>query len=116
MPIDMNGVKRRTERALKEGTYDRFKGRENVSVFVHPEPFKKGDEIQIGPNVYAVKEDAYLVFVNPMTDGNYAHPVIFELHRIKDGKVETIEEQFPLADPKIERDLLPVIRKGKEVR
>jgi hypothetical protein len=40
--------------------------------------------------------------------------VLYELHRIEDGSIRTIEEEWPIADPELERTLIPFILPGKE--
>lgn len=113
MPITLDHVKGITKKAYAEGTYKKLKGRERVAVFIRHTPLIAGTKIRIGYNTYKLEKDAYLVFIDLRHDANYSHPVIFELHNT-DGSVRTIEEEFPIADPDLERSLIPHILPEKE--
>jgi len=116
MPIELDHVKYVTARSYAEGTYKRLKGLERVAVFIRHVPIKAGTELPIGRKKYKVEQDSYLVFIDLKHDANFAHPVLYELHNVKDGNVTVIEEQFPIADPEIERSLIPHILPDKERR
>ena len=116
MAIGTDHVKGMTSRAFYEGAYEGPAGREQVSVYMYSFPLKGGHELRIGPNRYKIENDSYLVFVDLMHDANFTHPVRYELHNVNDGSVRSIEEEFPIADPEIERKLTPVIVRGKEVK
>jgi hypothetical protein len=114
MQIQIDHVKGVTEKAYAEGAYRRLAGRERVAIFTRHLPLRAGTELRIGRNKYKIEDDAYLVFVDLRHDFNFAHPVLYELHSLKDGSVRTIEEEFPIADPEIERSLVPFILPPKE--
>lgn len=114
MPITLEHVKEMTSRKYTGGNYKRLKGRERVSVSIKHVPLEAGKELKIGYNTYKVEKAAYLVFIDLLHDGNFSHPVIYELHNLEDGSVRTIEEEFPIADPELERSLIPHILPGKE--
>ena len=114
MGIELGHVKEITSKALSEGAYKRLKGREHVAVFIRHTPLSAGSTIRIGYDEYKIENDAYLVFVDLMHEANFAHPVLFELHNLEDGLVRTIEAEFPLADPELERSLIPHILPRKE--
>ena len=114
MGIELNHVREVTSRALDEGAYKRLKGREHVAVFVRHTPLRAGSTIRIGYDENKIEKDAFLVFVDLMHEANFAHPVLFELHHLDDGSVRTIEAEFPLADPELERSLIPHILPRKE--
>jgi len=116
MPIELSHVKEVTARAFQSGAYRRLKGRERVAVFIRQLPLRAGAELRIGRRQFKVESDSYLVYVDLMHDANFAHPVLYELHDVNNGSVRTIEEQFPLADPELERSLIPYILPGKEGR
>lgn len=116
MVIDLNHVKTITARAFEEGAYRRLKGLERVAIFIRQIPLKAGTELPIGRKKYKVAQDSYLVFIDLKHDANFAHLVIYELHNVNDGSITVIEEQFPIADPKIERSLIPHILPEKERR
>ncbi len=115
MLITLDHVKEVTARAHSGGAYNRLKGRERIAVFIKHTPLKAGSSIRIGYNNYKIEDDCYLVYIDLLYDANFSHPVIFELHNLKDGSVITIEEEFPIADPKLERSLIPHIlpKEGK---
>ena len=114
MPITLEHIKEVTARALAAGTYKRLKGREHVAVFIRHTPLEAGTKLRIGPNNYKIESDSYLVFIDLKHNFNFTHPVLYELHNLSDGSIKTIEEKFPIADPEIERSLIPHILPGKE--
>ncbi len=114
MPIDPKHVKEATRKAYDAGAYRRLKGRERIALAILETPVKGGSDVQIGYNKYKVEKDAYLVFIDLMHNANFQHPVLYELHDLQDGSVQTIEEKFPLADAKLERSLKYYILPGKE--
>jgi hypothetical protein len=114
MSITLEHVKEVTARAFKGGAYKRLKGRERVAVFIRHTPLQGGTELRIGAKTYKVENDAFLVFVDLVYDANFAHPVLYELHDLESGKVHTIKEEFPIADPELERSLISHIMPGKE--
>ena len=114
MRITLEHVKEVTARAFASGAYKRLKGRERVAVFIRHTPLKAATKLRIGYNTYKVDKDAFLVFIDLMHDGNFAHPVLYELHNLDDGSVRTIEEEFPIADPELERSLISHILPGRE--
>jgi hypothetical protein len=114
MPITLEHVKEVTAKAFSGGAYKRLKGRERVAVFIKHTPLKGGTELRIGPRTYKVEKDSFLVFIDLVHDANFAHPVLYELHDLESGKVQTIEEEFPIADPELERSLISHILPGKE--
>ncbi len=116
MAITLDHVKQVTARAHAEGAYRRLKGRERVAVSIMHTPIKGGTALKIGYNTYKIDKDAYLVFIDLVHDANFSHPVIYELHNVEDGSVRIIEEEFPIADPALERTLIPHILPGKEGR
>ena len=63
-----------------------------------------------------VDKDSFLVFIDLKYGANFAHPVLYELHSIDDGKVTRIEENYPIADPELERSLTSVVLPEKEGR
>lgn len=116
MPITVDHIKAVTARSLSAGAYRRLEGRERVAVFVRDIPLKAGTKLRIGYNEYDIEDDAYLVYIDLMHEANFEHPVIYELHNLEDGSVRTIEESYPVADPELERSLIPHIVPGKEGR
>jgi hypothetical protein len=116
MPITLDHVKAVTAKAVAGGAYRRLKGRERVAVYIRDIPLKAGSTLRIGYNNYKIEKDAYLVFINLQHQANYAHPVIYELHNVEDGSIRIIEEEFPIADPEIEQNLIPHILPGREGR
>ncbi len=114
MPITLEHVKEVTAKAHVSGAYKRLKGRERVAVFIKHTPLKAGTQLRIGYNTYKVDQDAFLVFIDLVHDANFSHPVVYELHNLKDGSIRTIEEEFPIADPELERSLISHILPGKE--
>jgi hypothetical protein len=114
MTITLEHVKEVTAKAFAAGTYKRLKGRERVAVFIRHTPLKAGTDLRIGGKIYKVEKDAYLVFTDLMHQANFTHPVIYELHNLQDGSVRIIEEEFPIADPELERSLIPHILPEKE--
>lgn len=114
MSITLEHVKEVTDRAFTGGAYKRLKGRERVAVFIRHTPLKSGTELRIGAKTYKIEKDAFLVFIDLVHDANFAHPVLYELHYLESGKVQTIEEEFPIADPELERSLISHILPGKE--
>jgi hypothetical protein len=114
MPITLDHVKAVTAKALAEGAYRRLEGRERVAVHIRDIPLKAGSVLRIGYNRYEVEADAYLVFIDLMHGANYEHPVLYELHNLKDGSVRTISESYPIADPEMERSLIAHILPGRE--
>ncbi|MCK5217733.1 MAG: hypothetical protein KAJ93_08085 [Methanosarcinales archaeon] len=114
MSITLEHIKEVTARAFTGGAYKRLKGRERVAVFIRHTPLKGGTELRIGAITYKIEKDAFLVFVDLVYDANFAHPVLYELHDLENGKVRTIEEEFPIADPELERSLISHILPGKE--
>lgn len=113
MFIELDHIKTVTARAFTEGAYRRLKGLERVAIFIRQVPLKAGTELPIGRKKYKVGQDSYLVFIDLKHDANFAHPVLYELHNVNDGSVTVIEEQFPIADPEIERSLIPHIMPEK---
>jgi len=109
MKIDIDHVKQVTGRAYEQGSYKQLGGHERVAVFIRHIPLKGGSQLRIGPKDYKIKDDSYLVFIDLMHDANYTHPVVYELHRVSDGTVQVIKEEFPVADPDIEKSLIPHI-------
>lgn len=116
MQIGLDHIKAVTARALSTGAYRRLKGRERVAVFIRHVPLKAGAELRVGPNRYKVEGDSYLVYIDLMHEANFTHPVLYELHRLADGSVRTIEEQYPITDAEVERSLIPHILPEKEVK
>jgi hypothetical protein len=114
MSITLDHVKEVTARSFTGGAYKRLKGRERVAVFIKHTPLKAGTELRIGAKMYKVEKDAFLVFIDLVHDANFAHPVLYELHDLDNGKVRTIKEEFPIADPQLERSLISHILPGKE--
>jgi hypothetical protein len=114
MSIELDHVKEVTARAAAEGAYKRLRGREHVAVFIRHTPLPAGKSLRIGYHEYSIDRESYLVFVDLMHEANFAHPVLYELHSLEDGTVRTIEEEFPIADPELERSLIPYILPGKE--
>ena len=114
MSIDLEHVREVTKKAYVGEAYRRLKGRERVAVFIRHTPLKAGTDLRIGYNRYKVEKDAFLVFVDLRHEANFAHPVLFELHDVEDGSVRTIEDEFPLADPALERSLIPHLLPVKE--
>jgi len=115
MPIGIDHIKEVTKRSYVSGNYKRLGGRERVSVFIRQVPMKAGSELRIGPRSYKIEKESFLVYIDLMHDANFTHPVIYELHNVEDGSVKIIEEEFPIADPEIERSLIPQILPGKEI-
>jgi hypothetical protein len=109
MPIALDHVKHVTARAFAEGAYRRLKGLERVAIFIRQIPLEAGTELPIGRKKYRIDQESYLVYVDLQHDANFAHSVLYELHNVNDGKVTTIEEQFPITDPSIEKSLIPHI-------
>jgi hypothetical protein len=114
MGIDIEHVREMTRKAHAAGAYARLDGRERVAVFGRQVPLAAGSRLRIGGKDYEIKDDSYLVFVDLQHDANFAHPVLYELHSVADGRVTTIEERWPIADPEIEHSLVPHILPGKE--
>ncbi|MFC1855910.1 hypothetical protein ACFL2A_05155 [Thermodesulfobacteriota bacterium] len=114
MPIDISHVKSMTSEHYCCGAYKCHKEPEHVAVFVRQLPLKAGTALQIGYDTYKVEKEAFLVFIDLRYNANFSHPVIYELHNVEDGKVRTIEAEFPIADPKIEQSLIPHILPEKE--
>ncbi len=114
MPIELRDVVEAMRQAYAKGAYRRLDGHERVAIFVRETPFKAGSEFRIGPHPYKVEEDSYLGFVDLRYDANFSHPVIYELHNVRDGSVRTIEEEWPLADAQMERSLTPIVLPGRE--
>jgi len=114
MPIALDHVKYVTTRSFAEGAYRRLEGLERVAVFIRQVPLEAGTKLPIGRKKYKVEHKSYLVFIDLKHDANFAHPVLYELHNVDDGSVTVIEEQFPIADPEIERSLVPHILPDKE--
>jgi len=112
--IGIDHVKEMTKRAYAEGAYKQLEGREHVAIFIRHVPIQDGSELRIGPNNYKVEGDSYLVFIDLRHEANFTHPVLYELHNLNDGSIKTIEEKFPIADPEIERSLIPHILPGEE--
>ena len=112
--FSLKHVKGVVERSCKEGAYRRLKGREHIAIFIRHVPLEAGTKLRIGYNTYKIEKSSYLVFIDLLHQGNFAHPVLYELHRIEDGSVRTIEEEWPIADPELERTLIPFILPGKE--
>jgi hypothetical protein len=113
MAIERRDIETRVQRSHAEGAYRRLKGalqgRERIAVYTLPGRLAAGTTLRIGPEEYRVKTDSYLVFIDLMDMANYAHPVVYELHDANDGSVTTIDEQWPLADRKLEESLIPLI-------
>ncbi len=114
MAIGLEEVKAATSKAYAAGAYQRLNGKERVAVFISPEPLKGGTTVQIGPHKRKLAADAYLVFVDLRYNANFAHPVIYEMHNVADGKITTIEEEWPLDDMAFERSLIAHIMPKKE--
>lgn len=114
MTINLKHVKSVTSQAFASGAYKRLKGRERIAVFIRQVPLEKGSVLPIGPRGYKVEADSYLVYIDLMHDANFTHPVIYELHNLKDGSVKTIEEEFPISDPEFEHTLIPHILPEKK--
>lgn len=113
MTIARSDIERRIRKSYAEGRYrcleGALKGRERIAIYTLPDRLAGGSVVRIGPKEYRVETDSYLVFIDLMHMANYAHPVVYELHDINDGGVTTIEEQFPLADRRLEDSLIPVV-------
>lgn len=109
MLIGLDHVKEVVGKAHGEGAYRRLKGREHIAVHLRQTPIKAGTTLTIGPNKYKVEQDSYLVYVDLLHEGNFTHPVIYELHALKDGSVKTIEEKYPITDREMSRSLIPFI-------
>ena len=118
MPIGPKQVHERVLERQKKGAYRYLEGRERLAIHTRTEPLKAGTVLRIGRKEYKVDEDSYFVFIDLLHDANFAHPVVYELHSVKDGSVRVIEEQFPPADPEFERSLVPILLpdRGKGVR
>ena len=114
MKISIEHVKGVVTNSLMEGTYKRLKGRENIAIFIRHIPLQSGNKLRIGYSTYKIENNSYLVFIDLMHQANFAHPVIYELHNVEDGSVRRIEEKWPIADPAIERSLIPLILPEKE--
>ena len=112
MGIERRDIEKRFQKSHAEGVYrlkGAMRGRERIAIYMLPGPLAAGTRLRIGPKDYEVKTESYLVFIDLMHMANYAHPVIYELHAVSDGSVTTIEEQFPLADRKLENSLIPLV-------
>jgi hypothetical protein len=114
MKIEIDHVKQVTSKAYEQGSYKQLGGRERIAVFIRQIPLKGGSKLRIGPKDYKIEDDSFLVFIDLMHDANYTHPVVYELHRVKDGSVKVIKEEFPVVDPEIERSLIPHILPKKK--
>ena len=112
--ISLKHVKGLVERSYKEGAYRRLRGREHIAIFIRHVPLEADFELRIGYNTHKIEKSSYLVFIDLMYQANFSHPVLYELHNIEDGSVRTIEEKWPIADPELERTLIPFILPGKE--
>lgn len=116
MPINLEHVKEVISKSFSSGAYKLLKGREHVAVYIKHLPLKAGTDLRIGYNSYKIENDSILVFIDLIHEANFSHPVIYELHSVDDGQIRTINEEWPIADPEMERNLIPFILPGKEVK
>jgi len=91
--ITFETLKKKLNARLQKGE---FKGK---SVSLSGKPIKAGITLRMGPRSYTVFNDTFLVIIDEAPGAFWEHPVLYELHEIKTGKMIPIYEKRWLSNP-----------------